>query len=270
MTTQRERRLPSLPEYGAELSAWRDWLCAGLSPADGFRVDDFLRHGRNRDDGCELVVIAPGGRRLRFEIEEQRQLMSPASLRATVVAATDGLLRPDSLSRAELEDVWIALCTLATVTANQSEKAVARDWIGQLERAAERIEGYTLKPPHRLAGLVALDRRRTFDNAAAGEYLSPDVPPADKPRPGLLVDCEEPDVRWMRVGEAAVFLRRVVGIPTTNQSKIDSRLAAVGVGREFYATRGRATHTQAKANLYRLPPTSEEDFEVEDEPGERP
>ncbi len=121
MSSRTERTLDYLPDYGKPLSAWRRLADRRSDPRRWIRILDFTRHGRERDDGCDLVVLAPGGKHLRFSIREQRRLSSSASLRATIVGATDGLVRPRSLSKPELEDIWTGLVTLATVTACQDD-----------------------------------------------------------------------------------------------------------------------------------------------------
>jgi hypothetical protein len=245
-----ERRLKKLPRPDEPLSAVRDWLTKALAPAAGFRVEDFLRHGRQRTDGCELVLLGPGGQRRYFEVGEQRLLSTAGTVRATVVAATDALCRPGSLTKAEQEDIWVALVTLATVTANQDLKDEARDWLEQAEAAAERIEGHTLEPPGRLDALQKLVDRRYFNRLRALEYSDPLADPATKPRPALLVDKNTGE-RWMRVGEVACFLRHVLGTPSMTQPTIDGRLAAFYVDRKDFSAKGAAGY--AKASLYRLP-----------------
>ena len=54
-----ERQLDPLPDYGATLREWRDWLTEALRPAAGFRFEDFLRHGRRRGDTADLVLLGP-------------------------------------------------------------------------------------------------------------------------------------------------------------------------------------------------------------------
>lgn len=255
MTTEKERNW--LPDYGADLPTWREWLTKMMGPADGFRIEDFVRHGRQRNDACELVVVAPGGKRLRFEIAEQRFLSTPGSLRATVAGVTDGLVRPGQLSKPELEDVWMALVTLATVTANQDLKSEARDWVEQFEEAAERITGHTLEPPGRVDALSRLVRYHArFERLAALAYADADVPPRDKPRPALLVDSAEVGVRWARVGEFACFLRHVIGTGSMSQPTIDGRLSQLDIARVFFEE--RALGGKVKADLYRLPAEEEQ------------
>jgi hypothetical protein len=251
MTAPKERRLPWLPDYGAGLPEWRDWLTAALTP-DGYRIDDFLRHGRQRGDTCELVVLAPGGKRLYFEIEEQRLLMSSASLRAALVGATDGLLRPGALTKSEFEDIWVALCTLATTRANQNEKDETREWLFEAIRAAEPIAGYTMQPPGRLDALLALTSRPLFDRIRAFEHTNPRIPLDQRPCPGLLID-ETLECRWMRVGELVVYLRHVIGVPSMNQARLDGRLTAISVTRDSFSAQSRTKSLWVEANLYRLP-----------------
>ena len=261
MSADTKRRLEHLPEYADDLSAWRDWLTAALCPADGFRVEDFIRHGRQRIDGCDLVLNGSGGQRLSFAIEEQRLLSTPASQRPTLVAATDGLVRPGSLTRPEQEDVWIALVTLATVTANQDARSEARDWLVQVERAAEPMYGATLQPVGRLDALVKLGWRELFDRPRALDFADPKTKPEDKPRPVMLVDSQTGE-HWMRVSEVACFLRHVLGATPMAYPTLDGRLSAIGVGRVDFAQRRGTTY--GRARLYRLPNDTGEDIPDEE------
>ena len=134
--TKTGRQLEPLPDYGADLAQWRDWLTDALKPAFG-RVEDFVRHGRQRIDRCEIVILHAGDL-LRFDLDEQRLVATPGTQRQSFASATDGLLRLPALTKAEQEDVWTALVTLATVTANQDADDEARDWIEQAEERRPR------------------------------------------------------------------------------------------------------------------------------------
>jgi hypothetical protein len=232
----------------------RAWLTGALRPKPGWRVDGFIRHGRQRDDTCELELLGPGGTRRRLEIPEQRLLSAPASLRATVTSATDGLVRPGSLVKSELEDVWLALVTIASVTANQSLEDEARVWLAEAERAGERLDGHTFEPDGRLDAIRALKRRDQFDAMRAKQYTDPNLL-GPRPRPAVLID-RQTGARYMRVGEVSAFLRHVIGVQSSSQAKIDGRLSGAGAERVRFVAKNASGKTE-KADVYRLPEEAE-------------
>jgi hypothetical protein len=226
-----------------------------LRPKPGWRIDNFIRHGRDRADTCELELVGPGGARRRFEISEQRLLSTPTALRATLTSATDGLIQPGSLVKSELEDTWVALVTIASVTANQSLKGEAGVWLAEAERAAEPIVDRTFEPVGRLDAIQALKHRDQFDSMRAKQYSDPDLI-GPRPHPAVLIDSQTGE-RWMRVGEVAAFLRHVIGIQTSSQTRIDGRLAGAGAERKLFTAKNANGRTE-KADVYRLPGEVEE------------
>jgi hypothetical protein len=260
MSTPTKRILPPLPPFGAPLGAQRQWLTNALNPPNEFVVEDFHRFGRGREDPCELTLRAPGGGCLTLEFPVQRGLSTPGALRASITAASDGLLRIPKLSVPELEDIWTGLCSFARVTIDRKESDEVHEWLYELKAAAEPVEGYTLEDSGRLDALTALTQRRLFDRLAARELMDPNA--VSPPRPALLIDSQT-GLRYMRVGEVVCFLRQIVGIPSTGQARIDSRFEQIGVVRLFYEVKNASG--RAKAQLYRLPP-SEDTTENEESP----
>lgn len=248
MATDTKRTLPWLPDYGSPPADWRHWLTNALRPAPGWRVEKFLRHGRQRTDSCELVLVGPNGRREFFELGEQRHLQTPNSVRATVIAATDGLLRPERLTQAELEDIWIALVSLATVTAAQNSKDETRDWLEETVAQAEPMTGHTLTSSGQRDAIAALLDRNVFNSLRAKQFADPAE--SNPPRPTLLIDSETGE-QWMRVGEVAAFWRHVVGVGTMSQPTMDGRLSAIGVRRHSYACKDLSGRVR-RARLYRV------------------
>ena len=257
MMAESKRQLAALPDYGADLGAWRDWLTAAIRPAFG-RVEDFIRHGRQRIDGCAVVVVE-GTERVEFKIAEQRDLLA-GNLRATLASVSDGALRVPALSRTEQEDIWIALVTLATVTAEQSTEEETRDWLEQAEDAASPIRG-SLAPGERYAALEQILGHGTFTRERALAHTDPRsyTDPGDRPRPVLLQEIalvdDKPTVaaRWMRVGDVAMFLRYCTLAPPMSHLTLDGRIEAAGGERCRLAARSRATRRFLTAKLYRLP-----------------
>lgn len=242
-----KRQLDYLLDHGQPPAEWRAWLDRALTPAAGYGIYNFLRHGRQRTDACELVLGGPGGERSSYEISEQRLLSTPATLRATLVSVTDGLVRPRSMSKAEQEDVWIALVTLATVTANQSDQAETREWLEATIEQADPLRECSLAPTHRPDGLRALLMRDKFDYVRARKFTDPQA--IDPPRPTLLIDAKTGE-RWMRVGDLAAFWRHVLGVGVMSQPTIDGRLSAIGVKRHEYAV--KVGGTPRTVRLYRV------------------
>jgi len=248
MTATRE--LDWLPDHGEPPETWRYWLTKALKPASGWRIEKFLRHGRQRTDSCELVVVGPRGERRVFEIPEQKLLSTSASLRSTVVGVTDGLVRPDRMTQAELEDIWIALVQLATVTANQSKKDETREWLEQTVEHGDtdRLTDLTITASGRVRALEVLLARSKFDYLAARKFTDPmEINPRG---PALLVDARTGE-RWMRVGEVATFWRHVIGVGEMSQPTIDGRLGAIGVRRHEYPFRFLGGGTR-RVRLYRI------------------
>lgn len=244
-----ERTLLKLCDHGSPVEDFRHWLTHGLNPAQGWKVHKFLRHGRQRTDSCELVLVGPNAEQRFFEIPEQKLLSTPASLRSTLVGATDGLLRPERLTQAELEDIWIVLVELATVTANQSKKDEAREWLEQTIEQTDTngLADFTMTASGRVKTLEALLARNRFDWLAARRLADPSE--INPPRPGLLVDAQTGE-RWMRVGEVAVFWRHVIGVGEMSQPTIDGRLGAIGVRRHEYPF--RSLGGTRRVRLYRI------------------
>jgi hypothetical protein len=171
-------------------------------------------------------------------------------LRATLVSATDGLVRPRSLSKAELEDIWIALVTLATVTANQSTQDETLEWLEQTVEQGDTdgLAGLSMIPAERPDALAAWLARPKFDYLAARKFTDPSE--INPPRPTLLVDARTGE-RWMRVGDVAAFWRHVIGVGVMSQPTIDGRLSAVGVRRHEYTYKDPRGVTR-RARLYRV------------------
>jgi hypothetical protein len=248
MAARAERKLDKLPPYRAPPVAWREWLTKALSPAAGHKIEKFLRHGRQRTDMCEMVVSGPDGQRQIFELGEQRHLSTANALRATIVAATDGLLRPDKLTVPELEDIWIALVALATVTAEQSQKDETREWLEETVAQASPLTGHTLTRSGQRDALSALLGRDVFNSLAAQRFTDPKE--TTPPRPALLIDNQTGE-RWMRVGDLAAFWRHVIVVGVMSQPTIDGRLSAIGVRRHSYACKDLSGRV-LRARLYRV------------------
>jgi hypothetical protein len=240
-------RLPPLPGFDATAGDLRDWLTVALNPAPGWRVTEFLRHGRQKADWCVLTLTGPDGSRHAFDVGEQRSL-SPAAVEMAIVVATDGLCRPDCKLPSERKDIGTGLVAFATVTANQSREAETRDWTAQTVDAAEPLTGHTFTADGRADAISAMLARPKFDLVAAREYA--DQSTIIKPRPTLLIDKETPD-QWIRVGDFATFWRHILGVGIIGQLTIDGRLAAIGIKRHNLNGRNRERQPR-RLCLYRI------------------
>src|SRR4051812_37657875 len=101
LASKSKRRLGELPDHGTGLREVREWLTTAIGPRPGYRVEEFIRAGRQRRDPCTLVLSTPDGGRVRFRFPEQRELSVAGSLRAAVHAYSDGLCHVPALSKAE-------------------------------------------------------------------------------------------------------------------------------------------------------------------------
>jgi hypothetical protein len=261
-----KRTLPPLPGHGHTLTELRDWLTTALAPPPGYLVTAFERAGRLRPDPCTLTLDAPGGGRVTYRWSEQRELWSASGLRASVYAQCDGLLRVPPLSKAELEDVWAALCMLAQVLVDQDDRDETREWLGGFLAVAEVLNGVTLAPTGRADALAALRGRGQFTRRAAMEMGDPTVDPRALLRPVVLIDSADA-ARWVRAGELATYLRHVVGV-TIAQTTLDARVGEIGGKRERMERRTGGTRHPAIV-LYRLPEDDGEEPDGADEARER-
>ena len=247
------RQLDYLPDHDDPLNVWRDWLTAALCRVPGTRIADFVRHGRNEEDPCELVVLVPGGGRRAFSFDRQGLLMRPGGQRTMMASITDGLIGPRSLTKAEHEDIWIALVMLATVTVDQSQAEETADWLDQFVAVSEPIVGHTLHSEGRLDALRVLLLRPRFGRIAA---LDVDNPRIEHPvRPAQLIDMQT-DERWFRASELAAHWRHALGISALSWSSITSRLRQIGVERFYMQVRRGGEHPNMV--LYRISPDSDE------------
>jgi hypothetical protein len=255
MSPATKRVLPALPGHGATLGELRDWLTAALSPPPGYGVNDFERAGRLRGDPCKLTLSAPGGGEVWFRWNEQRELWSAGSLRASVYAQCDGLLRVPNLSRAELEDVWAALCMLAQVLVDQDDRDEMREWLVGFVAAGSNLNGITFTPAGRANALAVLRKRDRFTRRAAVELSDPMADPLHLIRPVVVIDSED-STRWVCALELATYLRHVVGV-TIAQPTLDARVGEIGGSRERYEA--QLLHGHVALVLYRLPGDLERD-----------
>jgi hypothetical protein len=249
MSPATRRILSGLPGHGATLGEVRDWLTAALGPPPGYAVAEFTRAGRQRGDPCRLTLEAPGGGRVSFRWNEQRELASASSLRASLYSQCDGLLRMASLSKAELEDVWAALCSLALVLTEQDERDEMAEWLAGFLAVADPLTGYTLTPAGRPDALAAIRERTRFTRRTALELSDPQIDPSTVAHPTVVVDRADGS-RWIRASELATYVRHVIGVGIA-QGTLDARIGEIDARRVPIEVRVGKWHP--KLVLYQLP-----------------
>jgi hypothetical protein len=255
--------LPRLPT-GRDPDPLQEWLTRAFRPPEGYRADVFERHGRQRTDPCTLT-FRNGRDSLTFRFSQQSDLMG-ARMRATVLAAGDGELDMPHLTGSETEDVWAALCKLGKVLTEVDDRDETRKWMQQLLDATSPLRGHTLVPDGRHDALMAM--------RGLGEFTRPDALALARPsssdafilrRPVRFVD-EQTDEQWVRAGEAATFIRYVVGIEPLAHSTLQGRLQQIGVEARRFEDH-RAPHP--KNVLLRLTGELIEYVDANESPSER-
>lgn len=240
--------LPSLPDRDAPLSEHRDWLTRAFNPPGGYRFDAFDRHGRRLSNPAQITFVTPTGASMSYRFPEQRALAKPANLRASVVSLTDGLCRMPHLNVAESSDVWVELCSMAAIAADEAESDDFREHLDTFLAVAELEAQFTFQPPGRLDALLALRQRGWFERRHALQIATHLDQRNWERRPLLLVDSETGE-RWVRVNELATYLRHVVG-EQMGHGVLDGFMAELGAARERFEVRRGALHLAM--SFYRL------------------
>jgi hypothetical protein len=236
--------LPYMPEE-PDIEQLRDWLTLAFRPPAGWRIESFERSGTKRDQPCSLMVIN-GREHRKYRFRAQGDLVS--RLRTSVSSVSNGMLRMPHLTMSEIEDVWAALCTLGRVLDEQDEPEQARDWIRRFVEVTKPLLGYSLVRESRHDALMALKQAGEF---ALLDALAIKRAPVDAwPRyPVRLVD-EQTGENWVRAGEAATFLRHIVGVEPLSHGMLRARFAEIGI-RWHHVEDRRPPHP--KLTLYRVP-----------------
>lgn len=208
------------------------WLTRASRPADkGYRLQTIERLGRDPRDPCVLVFANGREEPRRFRVKRQGDLMR--NPRMALVSISDGWLDVPHLTPGENEDFWTALCRFAAVLTEEDELDQTREWVEAMLPACMPLNGYTLVPDGRHDALMAIRH--------AGEFRKPDamsmVRPAEdqrwQQRPCRFIDSQTGD-QWIRQGEAAAYLRWVIGVEPLAHTTLRSRLREIGVvGRRF-------------------------------------
>ena len=249
--------LPQLPDRDAPLSELREWLRRAFNPPDGYTFDTFERHGRRLSDAAYVVLGTPAGGTVKFRFPEQRAFAKSTNLRSSIVSITDGLCRMGPVTAPEGSDVWVALCSIAHVAAEQDEVEGFRESLESFLVVAEPDSRYTLEAVGRYDTLAALQARGLFERRHAKRMADEVDESRWTRRPVLLID-KDTKRRWVRVPELATYLRHVIGLQL-GHGELDGRMSEVGADRIRYEVRNGKAHPHS--TFYRL--AAEPDAETE-------
>ena len=229
----------------------RAWLTGALRPRPGWHVMDFER--TSVDDLAQpcTLVVANGRETRRYRFRSQSELASAGRLEVAVPAVTKGELRPPHLNprAGEGHDVWTALCRIARVHVEQDETEQAHEWMESLLGVAHALEGFSFADAaERRDALMALHGAPQFTRLDALAICKRPEDPWPR-RPLCVVDRVSADF-WVRAGEAAAYLRHIVGVAPLRARTLQARWNEIGIERHYYQDR-KAPHP--KAVLYRVP-----------------
>jgi hypothetical protein len=247
--------LPPLPTRDAALSDLRAWLTRAFAPPTGYAFEGFERHGRRLSDPSWITFHTPAGSDVRFRFPEQRALAKPVNLRSSVVSITDGLCRMGPVSNPEAQDIWVALCSVAHVAAQQDEVEEFREQLDSFLRVTEPVRHWTLEPTGRWDTLIGLQAAGAFEPRHA-KLMRDDVDERHwARRPIRLVDTAT-SATWVRVNELATYLRHVLGL-RLGHGEVDGRMSEIGAARQWFEMRKGNAHPHV--SLYLLPSHPDEE-----------
>ena len=158
----RGTNLPWLPDRDASFSELRHWLSSAIGLPPSVRVDTVVRFGRNDEDA--LAITLSNGMTIRCD--RQKRILTPGGLQAFFVSESDGLCSPKYLTKAECGDVYIALCRLATATAEQDELSDLSERLGGFVGITDTVH-MSLTPEFCYASVRRLQGRDEYDRKAA-------------------------------------------------------------------------------------------------------
>ena len=233
--------LPYLPDDTELLHLW---LTAAFRPPKGFEFEAFDRSG-TRKDTPGSIIFRNGRERRRFRFDRQAELQSQG-LRMAVAGVTAGWLQMPHLTASEIEDVWVGLCRIARVMTEYDDRDEAVKWMHQLLDESTALRGHTLDGERRHDGLMAIRSQGEFVRRDAEQL----VRGSDgwQRRPIRFVD-EATNRQYVRSGEAATFVRYVVGERILSPQHLRARLVEISVEWQHHEDR-RPPHP--KLNLYVL------------------
>jgi hypothetical protein len=222
--------LPYPPDNREDVAALRAWLTLAFRPPKGWAVQSFERAGRNKRDPCSLIV-ANGRESKKFRFAQQHDICKEP--RTTIISASDSWLYVPHLTGGEVGDVWAVLCALGDVLTEWDEIDQTREWIEQELPVTMPLNGYTLVPDGRHAGLMAIKGQGEFTKSDALSLMRGGEDVGYQQRPTRFVDSQT-GAQYLRTGETACYLRWVVGVEPLSHATLKARLHEIGVvGRWF-------------------------------------
>lgn len=243
-------RLPYLPDERDNAEELRAWLTLAFRPREGWHFDAFERPTTDPGDGCSITFR--NGRDIAiYRFRRQSDLMGP-KLRPMVLSVGKGALAMPHLTAGEIEDVWAALCTLGAVLTEYDECDETRKLFEQMLVATFPLTGHSLVPDGRFDALMAIRAHGEFTKPDALALVSAVKNDTDHwlRRPIRFVDKHTGE-QWVRAGEAATYLRWVLGADPLSGGSLKGRLHEIGVEARYFQD-GKPPHP--KARLYRLSP----------------
>ena len=246
----RGTHLPVLPDREASFSELRQWVSGAIGLPPTVRVDTVVRFGRGDEDA--LSITLSNGMTIRCD--RQKRILSPGGLQAFFASESDGLCSPKYLTKAECGDSYIALCRLATATAEQDELGSLTERLESFVNLTEMMH-MSLTPLYRYQTLRRIQDRPEYDRKAAtegkqgGQYTV---------RPVLVADHEWSSERGnttylLRHSEFITFLR-VVHMLTIADNFLKGRMAEIGCEYHPLQAHGPRRRGHLSGTFYSLAP----------------
>jgi hypothetical protein len=233
--------IPHLPDRDVSFSTLRQWVSDALGLPPTVRVDGVIRQGRGEDDPLSITLSND----MVIRCDRQKRLHSAATFVALLTSESDGLCRPKSLNRPEVEDVYNALCTLATTVAVQDELSELHERLDGFVNMCESVH-LSVTPDYRYSNLRRIQKRDEYDRnaATAGKQGRVIV------RPVLIADHE-----WgaylIRHSEFITHLR-VVHMQSVADNYLKGRMAELGCEYHSLQAHGPAKRGHVQLAFYKL------------------
>lgn len=242
-TPRKGGTIPHLPGREATFSELRGWLSNAIGLPPAVKVDTVMRFGRDEDDALVLTLSNDSV----IRCNRQKRLQTPAGFRAWAASESDGLCRPGHLKPAEVGDIYVAMCALATASVEQDEMSELRERLQSFVAMCEVVHG-SLTPEYRYNTLRRLQARDEYDRAAAteGKKGRTTVLP-------VLVADHEWHAYLVRHSEFITQLR-VVHMQVVPDTWLKGRMAELGCQYHSLQAHGPLRRGHASMTFYQLAP----------------
>lgn len=242
------RKLPYMPDREASFSEMRQWLSNAIGLPKAVRVESVIRYGRGDED---VLTIGLSNDTV-IRCDRQKRLMTPASLQSFFTSESDGMCRPQYLSRPECGEVYMVLCALATAAAAQDDSVELRERLESFVLLCEPVFK-SLVPEFRYETLRALQSRPVYDRLAATEVKRGR---ALVTLPVVLSDSEwsaGPEIVYLIRHSEFITQLRSVHMQVISDSTLKGRMQEIGCVQHTFQgfSSGRAHHVSMI--LYQLP-----------------